>query len=130
MQRTTHLAAASFAIERVRNRQCVRIGLEHRTQRGTLAVERSDAIEIGLGDAARRKAARLHAILELCDGGFFEREHLELSERQVGQQGAGDGEGSQLGELTARDHATPIGLESHRIDAGLCYGSSVKRPAK
>ncbi len=81
MEGTAHLAAVPLGIQRVRDRERFGIRLEDRAQGGTLAVERGDAIQVALRDAARRQSPGFHAVLELGDRGFLERKRLPACAR-------------------------------------------------
>ena len=103
MQRPACLAGAPLGVHRVRDRQRVGIELEDGAQRWAFAIERGDAIEIGLRDAMRRQASCFHAVLELGDGHFLESEVTTFRGEVLGEQCPCDGEGGELGEFAARE---------------------------
>ena len=78
-------------VERVGDRERVRIRLDDVAQRGSLAVEGVDAGEVGRGEPARGQGARRHAALQLLDRRLLELEGGRRRTRRRCRARAGGG---------------------------------------
>ncbi|HKA86552.1 MAG TPA: hypothetical protein VKE22_02765 [Haliangiales bacterium] len=98
MERPAHPPALALAVERVGVAQRLGVRVEHAAQR---LVDRRDALEVGLDQAAGRVPARAQALAQRG-----ERRLVELewggAQRPRGEPGAGGGSGAE--EPAAREH--------------------------
>src|SRR6185295_10874569 len=74
MERTAQSTGAALIVELPCERARVRVGLEHRPQRGTAAIDLVNAGEILLHDAGCGKSAGAHLLLQLRNGRLVELE--------------------------------------------------------
>jgi hypothetical protein len=74
MEGTAQSTGAALIVELPCERARVRVGLEHRPQRGTAAIDLVDAGEILLDDAGCGERAGAHLLLQLRDGRLVELE--------------------------------------------------------
>ena len=73
MQRTAHPAVLSFNVQRVGDRNRVRIQLDDRAKLWPILIDRINALGVKLNEPARGIAAARHRVLKLRDGEFVER---------------------------------------------------------
>ena len=96
---------APLRVERVRDGQRVRVRLQHAAQRRPLAVHALDAVQVRLGERARREPALGHGRLQRVDPGLLD---LEGARRRPGAAArerrprSGDAGGAHAEETTAR----------------------------
>ena len=74
VERPARAPGLAFGVERVGDRPCLGIDLEHRAERRTGAVDLLDPPEVEIDDLPRRIPPRLHPLLQLFDGHLIEHE--------------------------------------------------------
>ena len=72
VQRPARATCGPLRVESVGDRERLRVGLEHRVEHRSRAVDLLDALQIHLGEGTSRELSGLHALLQLADRNLLE----------------------------------------------------------